>query len=112
MKDFSATAYFASLLSMYQSPSANAEALAYSFSAVLSMLELPVIANQHQAIFQIIQTHLLAPAVESPQVGKYGLIALQFLLHSKTEAQWNGDRETEQAFGMLMHGLIDRREKV
>jgi len=46
MNDYSPTAYFASLASMYQHPNlggVNPEALAYSFSAVLSMLELPVI---------------------------------------------------------------------
>ena len=74
----------------------NQEALAYSFSAVLSMLDLAIIQNQHAVIFEIIQMHLLAPSIESPQVGKYGVIALQFLLHSKTETHWNSDIENEK----------------
>ena len=92
MKDFSATAYFASLASMYpKSQSAlpaslNQEALAYCLSAIISMLDISVIQHQHSVISEIIVNHLLAPHIESPQVGKYGVIALQFLLHSKTEA--------------------------
>lgn len=111
-QDFSSTAYFVSLASMYQSlqSSVNQEALAYSFSAVVSMLDLSVIQNQHATIFEIIEKHMLS--VESPQVGKYGIITLQFLLHSKTEAQWNAEIETERAFSMVMQGLIDKREKV
>ena len=51
---------------------------------------------------------------ESPQVGKYTIIALQFLLHSKTETQWNdpSDKETEHAFHLLLSGLLDKREKL
>ena len=44
VKDFSATAYFASITSMYASKQIpNQEAMAYCFSAVISMLEMPVI---------------------------------------------------------------------
>jgi hypothetical protein len=52
--------------------------------------------------------------VESAHIGKYGVITLQFLLHSKTEAQWNNpaDVETDKAFNLLLSALIDRREKV
>jgi hypothetical protein len=71
---------------MYNQPqsSINQEALAYCFSAVLSMLDLAIIQNQAKVIYSIITKNLLVQ--ESPQVGKYGVIALQFLLHSKTEA--------------------------
>ena len=48
MKDFSATAYFASLASMYSRPqTVNQEALAYCFSAVVSMLDIGLIQHQH-----------------------------------------------------------------
>jgi hypothetical protein len=65
-------------------------------------------------IFEIISKHMLTPAVQSLHIGKYGVISLQFLLHSKSEAQWNNptDMETDQAFTMLLNSLIDRREKV
>ena len=46
VKDFSATAYFASLSSMYASArqsQTNPEALAYCYSAIVSMLDLPII---------------------------------------------------------------------
>ena len=46
VNDYSPTAYFASLASMYQKPNlggVNSEALAYSFSAVVSMLEIAII---------------------------------------------------------------------
>jgi hypothetical protein len=57
---------------------------------------------------------MLHASVQSPHIGKYGVISLQFLLHSKTEAQWNNpsDVETDQAFNMLLSSLVDRREKV
>ena len=117
VKDYSPTAYFASLAAMYnqQANTLNQEALAYSFSAVISMLDIAVIQNQHAVIFDIVTRYMLAPAIESPQVGKYGLVALQFLLHSKTEAEWNNpaDSETERAFSLLLQSLIDsKREKV
>lgn len=67
VKDFSGTAYFASLTQMYQSKSnPNQEALAYCFSAILSMLDIAVIQNQHKIIFDIVTNSLLAPSVESP----------------------------------------------
>ena len=75
------------------------------------MLDIAIIQNQHKEIFHIISNHLLAPGVESPQVGKYGVIVLQFLLHSKTEAEWNSGSE-DQAFMMLLQSLVDKREKV
>lgn len=76
MKDFSATAYFASLSSMYNQKQndINQEALAYCFSAILSMLDLAIIQNQQKIIYGIITKNLLVQ--ESPQVGKYGVIAL------------------------------------
>jgi hypothetical protein len=79
------------------------------------MLDMAVLQHAHSQIYQVILTHLLNPSVESPQVGKYGVIALQFLLHSKTEAQWNNaspDEETTQAWSLLMSCLIDKKEKV
>ena len=117
MNDYSPTAYFASLALMYQHADlggVNPEALAYSFSAVVSMLDIAVIQNQHALIFEIIAKHMLNPSVLSHHIGKYGVISLQFLLHSKTEAQWNNpaDVETDQAFTMLLNSLIDRRDKV
>ncbi len=65
-------------------------------------------------IFDIISKHFLNSNVDSLHIGKYGVIALQFLLHSKTEAQWNNpaDVETDRAFTLLLNSLLDRREKV
>ena len=62
------------------------------------MLDLAIIQNQQKVIYGITTKSMLVQ--ESPQVGKYGVIALQFLLHSKTEAQWNNsaDKETDHAF--------------
>ena len=62
------------------------------------MIDLAIIQNQQKVIYGIITKSMLVQ--ESPQVGKYGVIALQFLLHSKTEAQWNNsaDKETDHAF--------------
>lgn len=74
------------------------------------MLDLSIIANQHAIIFTIITQKMLAPAVESQLIAKYGVIALQFLLHSKSEQMWNSnDAETEQAFSALMNALLDKR---
>ena len=100
---------------MYQRPqTVNAEALAYCFSAIVSMLDISVIQNQHATIYAIVAKQMLADNVESPQVAKYGLIALQFLLHSKTEPEWNNaqDMETQEAFVLMLQSLVDRREKV
>jgi len=76
------------------------------------MLDLAIIQNQSKVIFGIITKNLFVQ--ESPQVGKYGVIALQFLLHSKTESQWNdpSDKETEHAFQLLLSSLVDKRDKV
>jgi len=56
------------------------------------MLDLSVIANQHLVIMDIAENNLIHQ--ESPQVKKYAIITLQFLLHSKTENQWNSEEET------------------
>lgn len=47
------------------------------------MLDIAVIQNQHAQIFNVIKTSLLT-ADASDYTSKYGLMALQFLLHSKT----------------------------
>lgn len=64
----------------------------------------------------MISKHLLVSQEQSDKLGKYGVLALQFLLHSKTEQEWNtpGSHkgETEKAFIMLMQNLLDKREKV
>lgn len=72
------------------------------------MLNISVIQNQHKTIFEIINTKLIN--AESPQVVKYGVIAVQFLLHSRTEQEWNGtDAETDKAFNMLLNAIVDKR---
>lgn len=44
---------------------------------------------------------------------KYSIMTLQFLLHSKTEPEWNGsDQETDQAFQLLLDCVVDKREKI
>jgi len=77
----SATAYFASIsqiLQQAQQPGAkipDIEVLAYCYAAVISMVDLAVIQNQHAQIFNLIKTVLLG-ADSSDYTSKYGLIAL------------------------------------
>ena len=79
------------------------------------MLDIAVIQRQHAQIFEITQKVLLndSGATDSTSA-KYGVIALQFLLHSKTQAQWqlrNADAETEQATTLLLSLLLDPKRK-
>ena len=61
--------------------------LAYCYAAIISSLDISVIQNEHAQIFDLIKAKFLSAEV-SDYTTKYGLIALQFLLHSKTTAQW------------------------
>ena len=77
------------------------------------MVDLAVIQNQHAQIFNLIKTVLFG-ADSSDYTSKYGLIALQFLLHSKTSAQWqigSSDAETELATQLLLSFLVDAKKK-
>ena len=50
----------------------------------------------------------------SDYTSKYGLIALQFLLHSKTAAQWQigaTDQETEHATQLMLSFLVDAKKR-
>ena len=104
------------MLQQAQQPGAklpDIEVLAYCFAAVISMLDISVIQNQHAQIFDLIKTVLLHTEA-SDYTSKYGLIALQFLLHSKTAAQWQinaSDQETELATQLMLSFLIDAKKK-
>jgi hypothetical protein len=65
--------------------SPDLEVLAYCYAAIISTLDIAVIQNQHDQIAALIKTHLLGPNA-SDYTCKYGVMALQFLLHSKTQA--------------------------
>lgn len=119
MNVMSPTAYLASLLQLLQTLPAGQTALdlevvAYCFAAVLSMVELAVIQNQHAQIFQVIKNKLLCAEV-SETTCKYGLLALQFLLHSKTYGQWQTSMlgtqaacpETAEAVSLMLASLVD-----
>lgn len=57
--------------------------------------------------------HILLSPDASDYTSKYGLIALQFLLHSKTLAQWQSgaDAETQEATDLLLSHLLDATKK-
>ena len=77
------------------------------------MVSIGVIQNQRDRIFDIIRAQLLTPAA-STHTCKYGVIALQFLLHSKTRQQWNlnADKQTIACVRMLLQMLVDtKRDK-
>ena len=84
------------------------EVLAYCYAAVISTLDIAVIQNQHDHIASIIKTHLLGPNA-SDYTCKYGVMALQFLLHSKTLAQWQlgGNKETELLTRLMLSFVVD-----
>ena len=56
---------------------------------------------------------LLANGDLSDSSAKYCLIAIQFLLHAKTAAQWQtgADKETEEATNLLLSFLLDGKKK-
>ena len=116
MKDTSATAYFASICSVLQHAqqgrTPDVEVLAYCFAAIISRLDIAVIQNQHAQIYGLIKTVLLTGEA-SDYTSKYGLMSLQFLLHSKTQSQWQigADQETEEAMSLMLSFLIDPKKK-
>ena len=93
MKDTSPTAYFASITQVLQATPVGAkeagnidgEVLAYCYAAIMSMIDRAIIQSQHAQIQDLIREKLLGSQA-SDYSSKYGLIALQFLLHSKTVA--------------------------
>lgn len=118
MKDTSPTAYFVSISQVLEATPSGAKAngavdievLAYCFAAVLSMVDRAVIQKEHAKIFNLIKQKLLS-ADASDYTSKYGVMALQFLLHSKTLAQWQSDSETTEATNMLLSFLLDATKK-
>lgn len=76
------------------------------------MVSIAVIQNQNQSIFDIVQKLMATTA--SDATSKYGVVALQFLLHSKTEAQWqinSKDPQTPQLLKLLMAMAIDSHKE-
>jgi hypothetical protein len=75
--------------------------LAYCFSAVISQLEFGVIANQEAKILNI-ANYILSSGKCSAWSGKYAVICLQFVLHSKSENQWNNEPQTDAVLSNLL----------
>ena len=86
--EFSATVYFAMLQDMISSGKGNMEVLTYCYSAMISQVDFGVISHQESRILNICEQVMTKC---SPTAIKYCLICLQFVLHSKTENQWNND---------------------
>jgi hypothetical protein len=65
------------------------------------MLDLGVINHQQNKILKIAE-HLITkcPAMAM----KYGIICLQFILHAKSESQWNSDANT----GLILKAMLDQ----
>jgi hypothetical protein len=100
--EYSATAYYSCLSEMITSQGTNnIEAISYCYSAVISMLDLGVINHQQNKILKIAE-HLITkcPAMAM----KYGIICLQFILHAKSESQWNSDANT----GLILKAMLDQ----
>lgn len=119
----SPTAFLTSLLQLLQTlhpgtTRIDIEVVSYCFAALLSMVDIAVIQNLHGAIFEAIKTKLLS-AESSEITCKYGLLALQFLLHSKTQQQWQTTmmgtqpqcKETADAVSLLLSFLVDIKRK-
>ena len=79
--DTSPTAYFASISQVLEQQSQAAskypdiEVLAYCYAAVISMVDLAVVQNQHAQIFALIKRVLLSSDA-SDYTSKYGVMAL------------------------------------
>jgi len=84
------------------------EVIAYCYSAVLSMVPLAVIQNQQEQVFATVLK--MVSSQSSDATTKYGIVSLQFLLHSKTEQDWSLTStcaQTKSALKLLMAALID-----
>jgi hypothetical protein len=84
---------------MIEKQTGSMEALAYCYSAVISMLDFGVINNQQGRILKIAE-HLVTKC--SPMAMKYGIVCLQFILHAKSEQQWNSDANTTIILGAIL----------
>lgn len=123
--EYSPTAYYACLQDMMTSwaqarragaPSQiNIESLAYCYSAIVSTLDFGVIQNQEEKIVDAATFLLQGASVihgsglqqarsASPVAQKYAIITLQFVLHSKSEAQWT--RESNVA--MILRAMLEK----
>ena len=110
--EFSPTAYFACLQEMLvsqltairngQPPRTNVDVLCYCYSAIISMLDFGVISDQETKISECVNFILTSGKCSATAI-KYGIICLQFILHSKSEAQWNTDPRTEQVLAAILN---------
>lgn len=78
----------------------NIEALAYCYSAVISMLDFGVITHEQNKILRVAE-YLVTKC--PPMATKYGIICLQFILHAKSESQWNSDANTS----IILNAILD-----
>jgi hypothetical protein len=86
----------------------------YAYSAIISRLDLGVIADQQQKIMDVAEFILLAGNQNlcSPLAMKYALISLQFVLHSKTEAQWNSDPVAQTVLARILSQTVNGKKEV
>lgn len=119
--EFSATAYFAclqemmtsyhgSLLASSEAPKMNIESLSYCYSAIISQLDFGVISNQEQKIVKTC-SDILTSAKYPGMAQKYALICIQFVLHSKSEAQWN-NQDTVVLLNALLNECTNTQKQV
>jgi len=117
--EYSATAYFACLQEMVSSsllalrngqPSrTNVDVLAYCWSAIISMLDFGVIANQEAKILESANFILTSGKCSATAI-KYAIICLQFVLHSKSENQWNTDPNTDKILAAILNQICANQQ--
>ena len=110
--EFSPTAYFACLQEMLvsqltairngQPARTNVDVLCYCYSAIISMLDFGVISDQETKISECVNFILTSGKCSATAI-KYAIICLQFILHSKSEAQWNTDPRTEHVLAAILN---------
>ena len=95
--EFSPTSYFACLQEMLQQQlntnNTSIEALMYAYSAIVSMLDSGVVANQEKKIVEA-ATFVIQSGRFSPSAVKYSVMCLQFVLGTKSVAQWQSQDDS------------------
>lgn len=75
------------------------------------MLDFGVINDQSANILQCAD-FIVNSGRCSAAAMKYGLICFQFVLHSKSESQWNTDPDTEKILGMILNQCVNIQKEL
>jgi hypothetical protein len=89
----------------------NIESLAYCYSAVISMLSHGVVSHKEKDIIRI-SLQLINSEKFPAMAKKYAIICLQYVLHSKSENQWNTEQNVQGILETILKMCVNTQKEI